>query len=313
MKKRIVSAIIGAVMVFSLAACGSSSGESDSEEDSAASAEMESASDEKYTISVILKTLSAEYWGYVEAGCLAYEEENPNVTVDVKGPTSETAYDEQQNMIEKDLNSGTYDAFIISPLQEDTVSTLISGVTEPVIAVDTDIDAEEVVTFVGTGNEDAAAEGAEAAVAAAEEAGWEEINAICISGVQGDSTASARLAGFEEGTEAAGGTFLSDETQYADAVADKAVTCMEAIMENHPEGIAIIYTHNDDMAMAAARAAEGNEAYENTIFCGFNGDVTACEDILDGGETMTIAQEAYNMGYNGCRESGCCSGRRRIG
>ena len=91
--------------------------------------------------------------------------------------------------------------------------------------------------------------------------------------------------------------FQSDETQYADAVADKAVTCMEAIMENHPEGIAIIYTHNDDMAMAAARAAEGNEAYENTIFCGFNGDVTACEDILDGGETMTIAQEAYNMGY----------------
>ena len=72
---------------------------------------------------------------------------------------------------------------------------------------------------------------------------------------------------------------------------------MEAIMQTHPEGIAIICAHNDDTAMAAARAAAGHEAYKNTIFLGFNGDRAACEAILDGQMTMSVAQMAYEMGY----------------
>ena len=46
-------------------------------------------------------------------------------------------------------------------------------------------------------------------------------------GVQGDSTSEARIAGFKQGIAEAGGEYLSAETQYADSVADKAVTCME--------------------------------------------------------------------------------------
>jgi ribose transport system substrate-binding protein len=95
----------------------------------------------------------------------------------------------------------------------------------------------------------------------------------------------------------AGGEFLENEVQYADAVADKAVTCMEAVMQNHPEGIAIICANNDDMAMAAARAAKDNEAYKNTIFVGFDGIQSACNAIIAGEETMSVAQEAYDMGY----------------
>lgn len=313
MKKRILAVMMGAILAISMTACGggSDSAETSSEgeatEESTEEASTEGASAEggsgEYNISIILKTLSSEYWNFVKAGCDAYAEENPNVSIDVKGPTSETAFDEQQNMIETDLNSGAYDAFIISPLQADMVSTLIAGQEKPVIALDTDIDAPEVLTFVGTGNENAAAMGGEAAVEAAKEAGWEEINAICITGVQGETTATARLNGFQKGIEDAGGTFLADETQYADAVADKAVTSMEAIMQNHPEGVAIICANNDDMAMAAAKAAEGNEAYANTIFLGFNGDKTACEAILADQLTMSVAQEAYNMGYLSVEEA----------
>ena len=167
----------------------------------------------------------------------------------------------------------------------------------PILAVDTNIDAPEVLSFIGTGNEEAAALGGKTAVEAAKEAGWEEIKAIEICGVQGDSTNTARYEGYKKGINEAGGEFLESETQYADAVADKAVTCMEAIMQTHPEGVAIICANNDDMAMAAARAAKGNKAYENTIFLGFNGDRAACEAILAGNETMSVVQDAYGMGY----------------
>jgi ABC-type sugar transport system substrate-binding protein len=49
--------------------------------------------------------------------------------------------------------------------------------------------------------------------------------------------------------------------------------------------------------MAAARAAQGHDAYKNTIFLGFNGDRAACEAILAGQMTMSVAQMAYEMGY----------------
>lgn len=293
MKKRLLSIALAGVMTAGcLTGCGSSGGDTAAGGDSGSG----SSSGGDYKISVILKITSAEYWQYVKAGAEAYGEEN-GVSIEVKGPTSETAYDEQQNMIETDLNSGAYDALVIAPLQGDQIATLIKGTEMPILAVDTNIDAPEVLSFIGTGNEEAAALGGKTAVEAAKEAGWEEIKAIEICGVQGDSTNTARYEGYKKGINEAGGEFLESETQYADAVADKAVTCMEAIMQTHPEGVAIICANNDDMAMAAARAAKGNKAYENTIFLGFNGDRAACEAILAGNETMSVVQDAYGMGY----------------
>lgn len=216
MKKRAIAMLLAGALCASIAGCSNQSTDADAENASTASG---SSGEPQYHVSVILKTLAAEYWQYVKAGAEAYGEEHPDVvSVDVKGPSSETAFDEMQNMIETDLNS-SYDGIIISPLQSDTAAQLVSGV------------------------------------------------------------------------------FLADEVQYANATADNAVTCMEAIMQTHPEGIAIICANNDDMAMAAARAAAGNEAYANTIFLGFNGDRAACDAIISGQLTMSVVQMAYEMGY----------------
>ncbi|MBR0172194.1 MAG: sugar ABC transporter substrate-binding protein, partial [Lachnospiraceae bacterium] len=286
MKRKVLSVVLSAMMAAVLVGCSSGGGTSapaaasSAASEAASAAASEAASEaastetadggEDYAVDVILKTLASEYWSYVKAGCDAYADEHPNITVDVKGPASEQSYDEQQNMIETDLSSGAYDAFVIAPLQGEQVATLISGQSAPILAVDTNIVAPEVLSFVGTANEDAAKEGGLAAVAAAQEAGWEEINAICIAGTQGDSTAQARLDGYQAGVEEAGGTFLASETQWGESNPEKAVAAMEAIMQNHPEGVAIIVCHNDDSAIAAAKAVKdsGNEVYANTIFCG---------------------------------------------
>ncbi len=298
--KKFLALAMTLVMALSLVACGGAKTEEQAPEENtdAPAVEEQAPAAEEYNISVILKTTSSEDWGYVVAGAEAYMADHPNVKVEVKGATSETAYDEQQNMIETDMNNAGIDGYVIAPLQADMVATMIAGQTKPIVAVDTNIVAPEVLSFVGTGNEAAGKLGGEAAVALAKELGWTEIKAIEIAGVQGDSTNEARMAGYKAGVEAAGGDFLEDEVQYANAVADQAVTCMEAIMQNHPEGIAIICANNDDMAMAAARAAAGNAAYENTVFLGFDGIQSACNSILAGELTMSVCQEGYSMGYN---------------
>ena len=299
-KRRWIAAALAGTMALTMTACGSADSTTAQDDSAQASADSPAAAEgsgEVKRVSVILKTLAAEYWQYCKAGAEAYGEEH-GITVDVKGPSSETAFEEQMSMIETDLSTEGYDAYIIAPLQPDTVKTLVQGENRPVIALDSDIpDTPEVVSFVGTGNEAAAKLGGEAAVEAAKAAGWTEIKAIEICGVQGEPTNEARKAGYMSGIEESGGDFLEEETQYADATADRAVNCMEAIMQKFPEGIAIICANNDDMAMAAARTAAGNAAYENTIFLGFNGDKSACESILNGELTMSVAQNAYDMAY----------------
>lgn len=300
--KKILAMLLAGMMVMSLAACGGGDSAGSGDQGGAQADAGAPAADggEGYNIDVILKTTASEYWGYVVAGAKAFEAEHPEHTVDVKGASSETAYEEQLNMIQTDLGSGSYDGFVIAPLQADMVKNLIAGQTAPIVAVDTDIDAPEVLSFVGTGNEAAGALGGAAAVEAAKAAGWTDIKCIEIAGVQGDSTNEARMAGYKKGVEEAGGTFLDGEVQYANAVADQAVACMEAIMQNHPEGIAIICANNDDMAMAAGRAAKSNAAYENTIFLGFDGIQSACNAILEGNLTMSVCQQGYDMGYMAC-------------
>lgn len=253
--------------------------------------------DDNLNIMVILKTTASEYWSYVVAGCEQYEKDYPNVKVTVTGPPSETSFDEQQNMIETALADSSIDGYVFSPLQSDVVARLISGHKKPMVAVDTNINAPEILSFIGTGNEDAAKLGGAAAVKLAKEKGWNDINCIEISGVQGDTTNTDRLNGYRKGVESEGGKFLDNEIQYANGVADQAVTAMEGIMQRFPNGVAIICANNDDMAQAAARIAATNESYKNTIFLGFDGTMSACDSILKGEETMSVGQEPFEMGY----------------
>lgn len=290
-KKRIGAALISSAMLTAmLTGCGGT--------DSSTASDGQTADTDGTHITVVLKTLASEYWSYVAKGC---EQAGKDLGVDVEvvGATSETAYDEQLNIIETTLSSGKSDAVVIAPLQAETVATQIANADIPVIAVDTDIPSDKVLSFVGFDNEEMASMGGEAAVEAAKAAGWSTITAIGIAGVQGDSTSESRMAGYCKGIENKGGTYLTEETQYADGVSDKAVTAMESIMQNHPEGIAIIACNNDDMAVGAARAAAGVEAYKNTIFLGCGGNVGALEAILAGQETMTVAVDGYDVGYRG--------------
>lgn len=293
MKKRLLAALVsGAMLISALAGCGSSGAQTSGDDSAGQTANQD------YHIKVILKTLASEYWQYVGNGC-KQAGEDLGVTVDVLGASSETAYDEQLSMIETTLSSSDCDAMVVAPLQAETVATQIAGTDLPIVAIDTAINSDKVLSFVGFNNEELAAMGGKAAVEAAKDKGWDKITAIGIMGVQGDSTSEARITGFKQGIAEAGGEYLSAETQYADSVADKAVTCMEAIIQAHPEGVSIIVANNDDMAAGAARAAAAFPAYKDTIFVGIGGNLAGIDAILAGQETMTVAVDGYDVGYLG--------------
>ena len=291
MKKRLLAALMTATMAMSLAACGGGNTASAGGSDTASQ-------DGPYKIRMTLKTNAAEFWNIIQAGAEAYEKEHPDeVKLSIYGPPGETYYEEQLNTIQTDLAVESYDGYLIAPLQSEAVATAIANTDKPVVAYDTRIDSDKCLAFVGTGNKEAAKEGGKAAVEAAKAAGWTDIKCIEIAGVQGDATNTARMEGYREGVNEAGGEFLDAETQYANATADLAVTAMEGIMSKYPEGVAIICSNNDDMALAAARTAKDNPNYAKTIFLGFDGQKSAVEAVLNGELTMTAAQNNFDIGY----------------
>lgn len=335
MKRKYFATGLAAVLALSLAACGgsgsssgassvssvatasssaSTSGSSGTSSESVGTATSSSAANSTgansgwdtdaehegdLNIAVILKTTSSEVGHYLQIGAEDYSKAHPNVHVDVTGASSETSYDEQMNMIESAVSSGQYDAIVLDPLQADAAATVLKNSPIPVVSFDTEVGAEVTACHVGVGNEEAAKAGGEAAVKAAKAAGWDDIRCIEIAGVQGDPTNEARMKGYREGVNGAGGTYEDDEIQYADAVADKAVNCMEGLMSRNPDGVAIVCANNDDMAIAAAKAASGNEAYKNTIFLGFDGMKSAAEVIVNGTvqNYLSVACDWHGMTY----------------
>ena len=293
--KRLLAALMAGSLMLSMAACSSDTSASSDSGDQASS----DGGDGGYRLSMILKTNSSEFWKVIQAGAEAYVEEHPDLVseLSIKGPPSETSYQDQINMIKTDLSDDTFDGYLIAPLQSESVASLIADTEKPVMAFDTDIDSDKCLAFIGTGNKEAAKQGALAAVEAAKAAGWETIQCIEIAGVQGDATNTARMEGYEEGITEAGGEWMADDVQYADATATKAVDAMDGIMGRYPDGVAIICSNNDDMAIAAARTAASNPAYANTIFLGFDGQKSACEAVLSGDLTMTAAQNNFDIGY----------------
>ncbi|AQP50831.1 sugar ABC transporter substrate-binding protein [Tessaracoccus flavescens] len=281
MKKTLLAGLMSAAVLLSACSMGASEPGSGGSEAAGGDAGG------KVKVGVILKTLSSEYWSYVAAGAKAAEKDL-DVTVQLQGPASETAYDEQNAMIETMLADNSIQALVISPLQPDSVVSVLGDTEKPILFVDTDAPYDKKVSYIGTGNETAAKSGGEYA---AEIAG-EGAEAVWIGGVKGNTTSDDREAGFTAGLES-GGVKVTVR-QYAEGLGDKAASVMENVLTSNPN-ISVVVANNDDMAAGAARAVKA--AGKDMIIVGFDGIKAGVQNVIDGTVTATVAQDPFGMGY----------------
>jgi ribose transport system substrate-binding protein len=293
--KKILALLTTVVMIVGLTACGGSKDKTtskpeESKETTNSGETPEKAEDSNIRVGVILKTLSSEYWSYVAAG-VKQAGEDLGVTVDLQGPASETAYDEQNNMIETMLSSPDLDAFVISPLQPESVVSVIGDTNVPVLFVDTDAPYENKVSYIGTGNYEAAYLGGDYA---AKKAG-KGSKAVIIGGVQGNTSSDERERGYREALEANGVELAA--VQYAEGLADKAASIMENLLTSLDNDVDIVLCNNDEIATGASRSVE-QAGLNDVIIVGFDGIQAGVQNVVDGKFTATVAQSPFDMGYS---------------
>ena len=248
--------------------------------------------EDKVEISVVLKTLASEYWGYVKNGCDAAAKEL-GITVTVVGPDAESNIAGQVTMIEEQIAAGC-DAIVCAPNDAAAAANALKAAIDkgiPVLSVDTNVGMEGQTSFVGTSNVDAAKQGG---LWAAEQLG-EGAKAVIIYGQEGDNTSNLRRSGYEQACAEAGLTVL--EALSGQNTTDGATKTMEDLLSAHPGEIDVVFCHNDDTAIGAMNACK-SAGVSDILIVGFDGNKSAVELIMaDELIKATVAQQPYAMGY----------------
>ena len=248
--------------------------------------------EDKVEISVVLKTLASEYWGYVKNGCDAAAQEL-GITVTVVGPDAESNIAGQVTMIEEQIAAGC-DAIVCAPNDAAAAANALQAAIDagiPVLSVDTNVGIEGQTCFVGTSNVDAAKEGG---IWAAGQLG-EGAKAVIIYGQEGDNTSNMRREGYEAACQEKGIEVLAALS--GQNTTDGATKTMEDLLSAHPGEIDVVFCHNDDTAIGAMNACK-SAGVSDILIVGFDGNKSAVELILAGELVQaTVAQQPFAMGY----------------
>ena len=269
--RRIIAIVLVLMMIVSMTAC---------------------VGEDKVEISVVLKTLASEYWGYVKDGCDAAAKEL-NITVTVVGPDAESNIAGQVTMIEEQIAAGC-DAIVCAPNDAAAAANALQAAIDagiPVLSVDTNVGIEGQTCFVGTSNVDAAKEGG---IWAAGQLG-EGAKAVIIYGQEGDNTSNMRREGYEAACQEKGIEVLAALS--GQNTTDGATKTMEDLLSAHPGQIDVVFCHNDDTAIGAMNACK-SAGVSDILIVGFDGNKSAVELIMAGELVQaTVAQQPYAMGY----------------
>jgi ribose transport system substrate-binding protein len=248
--------------------------------------------EDKVEISVVLKTLASEYWGYVKNGCDAAAKEL-GITVTVVGPDAESNIAGQVTMIEEQIAAGC-DAIVCAPNDAAAAANALKAAIDkgiPVLSVDTNVGMEGQTSFVGTSNVDAAKQGG---LWAAEQLG-EGAKAVIIYGQEGDNTSNMRREGYEAACKGKSIEVLAALS--GQNTTDGATKTMEDLLSAHPGQIDVVFCHNDDTAIGAMNACE-SAGVSDILIVGFDGNKSAVELIMaDELIKATVAQQPFAMGY----------------
>lgn len=287
---KVISIVVMTMLIFSLiVGCGqqqdAQSGDAEQEQQSAETEEK------PIKIGVVVKALNSDFWKTVEAGARAAGEEL-QVEVEVLGPSAETAVSEQIDMIEDQITKQV-SALAVAPSQPASALAVFEQAKSagiPVVLIDSDADWDDKVSFVGTGNYNGGKQAGEFIADALGEGG----KVVILRGAMGDPTHDERTNGALEVLEERGLEIL--DIQPANSERGLGMTVMENMLQAHPD-IQGVFATNDEMALGALRAIQA--AGKDIITVGFDGSPDALKSIEAGELTASVAQNSYNIGYQG--------------
>jgi ribose transport system substrate-binding protein len=260
-----------------------------------------SAADQTYTIAVIPKGTTHEFWKSIHAGAVKAQREleTKGVKIDLiwKGPLREDDRDQQIQVVENFMTRRV-NGIILAPLDSQALVASVANATRskiPVVIFDSGLKSDKYVSFVATDN----FKGGQLAGERLGELLGGKGNVILLRYAVGSNSTEEREAGFLETIKSKfpGITIISSD-QHGGATRETAYQASQNLLNRFGHEVNGIFCPNEPLTIAMARALRDiGKAGGKVKLMGFDAGTQSVIDLKKGDVQSLIVQDPVRMGY----------------
>ena len=261
-------------------------------------------SGKKFTIAVIPKGTTHEFWKSIHAGAdkaaSEYAAQGTNVEIIWKGPLREDEREGQIQVVEGFISQGI-SGIVLAPLDD---RALIRPVEEakragiPTVIIDSALQSDQIVSFVATDN----LKGGTLAADRLGELVGGKGKILMLRYQEGSASTEQREAGFMQEIKA---KFPSVEVvssnQFAGPTRDTAKAASENLLNRFGNDIQGVFTPNESSTMGMLLALQDMKLAGKVTFVGFDSSPIFIEAMRNKQMQGTVLQSPFNMGYLGVK------------
>lgn len=259
--------------------------------------------DRAYTIAVIPKGTTHEFWKSINAGAFKARDElaGQGVKVDViwKGPLREDDRDQQIQTVEN-FTSRRVSGIVLAPLDSRALVRPVASAVRskiPVVIIDSDLSADTYVSFVATDNYKG---GGMAAGEMGRLLGGKG-NVILLRYAVGSASTEAREKGFLDTLKAKHpGIKLISADQYAGPTRESSYQASQNLLNRFGRDVDGVFCPNENSAVGMTKALRDiGRAGGKVKMIGFDAGTQLVADLKAGDVQALVVQNPVLMGYKG--------------
>jgi ribose transport system substrate-binding protein len=260
------------------------------------------AAEQNYTIAVIPKGTTHEFWKAINAGAVKAQQEfstgGTKVQVIWKGPLREDDRDQQIQVVENFM-ARHVSAIVLAPLDSQALvrpvnNAISAGV--PVVVIDSDLKSDKYVSFVATDN-------FKGGQMAGEEMGkllGGKGNVILLRYAVGSASTEAREAGFLDALKKFPDVKLISSDQHAGATRDTAYAVSQNVMNRFAHEVNGVFCPNENSTVGMTKALRDVGLAKGKVkMVGFDAGSLSIQDLKNGDVQALVVQNPMLMGYLG--------------
>jgi ribose transport system substrate-binding protein len=267
-------------------------------------AQAPTANKNKFTIAVIPKGTTHEFWKSIHAGSnkAASELSSQGTPVEViwKGPLREDDREQQIQVVEGFAAQGV-SGMVLAPLDDRALVRPVSDAKRagvPTVIIDSGLQSSDFVSFVATDNRKGGSLAADRMGQLLNGKG----KVILLRYAEGSASTTEREAGFlDEIKQKFPQIELISTNQYAGATRDTAKRAAENLLNQFGDEVQGIFTPNESSTAGMLLALQDIGKAGKVMFVGFDASQTFIDAINANQLQGIVVQNPFNMGYLGVK------------
>jgi ribose transport system substrate-binding protein len=260
------------------------------------------AAEQSYTIAVVPKGTTHEFWKSINAGAVKAQRElstnGTKVEIIWKGPLREDDRDQQIQVVENFM-ARHVSAIVLAPLDSQALvrpvnNAIAAGV--PVVVMDSDLKSDKYVSFVATDN-------FKGGQMAGEEMGKllsGKGNVILLRYAVGSASTEAREAGFLDALKKHPGIKIISSDQHAGATRETSYQVAQNLMNRFAREVNGVFCPNENSTIGMTKALRDAGLGKGKVkMIGFDAGTLSIQDLKNGDVQALVVQNPLLMGYLG--------------